>query len=92
MLPELLKVFNGSNFSAKVMPHIFMVTDGGPEHHVNFHSVKIPLLILFRELRLQSLVAIRTALGQLYQHGQENYAHFEYWFPKCCVREKRITV
>ena len=42
-------------------PDIFMVTNGGPEHHVNFHSVKIPLLILFRQLRLQSLVALRTA-------------------------------
>ena len=38
-----------------------MVTDGGPEHRVNFDSVKIPLLILFRELHLQLLVAIRTA-------------------------------
>ena len=48
------------------MSHIFMVTDGGPEHHVNFHSLKIPLLILFRELRLQSLVAIQTAPGHSY--------------------------
>ena len=47
-------------------PHIFMVTNGGPEHRVNFHSVKIPLLILFRELHLQSLVAIRTASGHSY--------------------------
>ena len=63
---ELLKVLNESNFSAEVMPHIFTVTNGGPEHHVNFHSVKIPLLILFRELRLQPLVAIRTAPGHSY--------------------------
>ena len=47
-------------------PHTFMVTNGGPEHRVNFHSVKIPLLILFRELHLQSLVAIRTASGHSY--------------------------
>ena len=60
---ELLKVLNESNFSAEVMPHIFMVADRGPEHRVNFHSMKIPFLILFRELRLQSLVAIWTAPG-----------------------------
>ena len=63
---ELLKVLNESNFSDEVTPHVSMVSDGGPEHRVNFHSVKIPLLILFRELRLQSLVAIRTAPGHSY--------------------------
>ena len=63
---ELLKVLNESNFSAEVAPHIFMVTNGGPEHCVNFYSVKIPLLIIFRELRLQSLVALRTAPGHSY--------------------------
>ena len=63
---ELLKVLNESNFSAKVTPHILMVTDGGPEHCVNFHSVKILLLILFRELCLQSLVAIQTTPGHSY--------------------------
>ena len=63
---ELLKVLNGSNFNAEVTPHIFMVSDGGPEHCVNSHSIKIPLLILFRELRRQSLMAIRTAPGHSY--------------------------
>ena len=63
---ELLKVLNESNFSTEVMPHIFMVTDGGPEHCVNFHAIKIPLLILFREVHLQSLVAIQTAPGHSY--------------------------
>ena len=43
-----------------------MFTDGGPEHYVNFHSIKILLLILFRELCLQLLVAIRTAPGHSY--------------------------
>ena len=63
---ELLKVLNESNFSAEVTPHIFMVTDGGPEHRLNFHSLKIPLLILFSELCLQLFVAIRTAPGHSY--------------------------
>ena len=43
-----------------------MVTDGGPEHRLNFHSLKIPLLILFSELCLQLFVAIRTAPGHSY--------------------------
>ena len=37
-----------------------MVIEGGPEHRVNFHSVKIPLILLFKELKLDSLVAIGT--------------------------------
>ena len=88
----LLKVLNESNFSAEVMPHIFMVTDGAPEHCVSFHSVKIPLLILFRELRLQSLVAIRTVPRHSYINTVESYVDFECWFPECCVRQKRIPV
>lgn len=31
---------------------VFMMTDGGPEHRVNFDSVKIPLILLFRELKV----------------------------------------
>ena len=34
-----------------------MVTDGGPEHRVNFDSVKIPLILVFTELKLSMLVA-----------------------------------
>ena len=43
-----------------------MMTDGGPEHQVNFESFKIPLILMFKQLKLDSLIAIRTALGQSY--------------------------
>ncbi|XP_066934136.1 uncharacterized protein [Clytia hemisphaerica] len=43
-----------------------MMTDGGPEHRVNFESVKIPLILMFKQLKLDSLIAIRTAPGQSY--------------------------
>ena len=46
--------------------NFFMITDGGTEHRVNFHSVKIPLILLFKELKLDSLVAIRTTPGHSY--------------------------
>ena len=43
-----------------------MMTSGGPEHRVNFESVKIPLILMFKQLKLDSLIAIRTAPGQSY--------------------------
>ena len=43
-----------------------MMTDGCPEHRVNFESVKIPLIMMFKKLNLDFLVAIRTAPGHSY--------------------------
>ena len=45
---------------------LFLVTGGGPERNVTFHSVKIPLMVIFKELNLESLVAIRTAPGHIF--------------------------
>lgn len=38
-----------------------MYTDGGPDHRVNYLSVKIALIALFRDLNLDILIALRTA-------------------------------
>ena len=38
----------------------------GLEHCVNFESVKIPLILMFTQLKLDSLIAICTAPGQSY--------------------------
>ena len=43
-------------------PNVYMITDGGPEHRLTFESVKISLM-LFKELNIDFLVAIRTASG-----------------------------
>ena len=43
-----------------------MMTDRGPEHRVNFEYVKIPLILMFKQLKLDSLIAIRAAPGQSY--------------------------
>ena len=63
---ELLNTLGENEFDHERTPHIFMVTDGGPEHRVCFESVKIPLIMIFKKLQLQSLVAIRTAPGHSY--------------------------
>lgn len=38
-----------------------MYTDGGPDHRVNYLSVKLALIALFRELNLDVLIALQTA-------------------------------
>ena len=42
------------------------MTDGGGEHRVNFHLVKVPFILLFKVLGMDLLVAIRCDLGQSY--------------------------
>lgn len=63
---EIQKSLILNGFNSKNAPHLYMMTDGGPEHRVNFESVKIPLILMFKQLKLDSLIAIRTAPGQSY--------------------------
>ena len=58
---ELIQLLRSEGFDNTVTKHLYLFTDGGPEHRVCFESVKIPLIMLFKELGLESLVAIRTA-------------------------------
>lgn len=48
-----------------------MITNDGPENRVNFDSVKIPLLLMFKELELDMFVAIWTAPGHSYVNPVE---------------------
>ena len=63
---ELIQLLRCEGFDNTVTKHLYLFTDGGPEHRVCFESVKIPLIMLFKELGLESLVAIRTAPGHSY--------------------------
>lgn len=47
--------------SGEIPPVLFMYTNGGPDHRVNYLSVKVALISLFRELNLDMLIALRTA-------------------------------
>ena len=42
------------------------MTYGGPEHRFNFESVKILLILMLKQLKLDALIAICTAPGQSY--------------------------
>ena len=63
---ELMKSLEIQDIDWSEKRQLFMMTDGGPEHRVNFESVKIPLIMIFRKINLDFLVAIRTAPGHSY--------------------------
>jgi hypothetical protein len=52
-------------------PVLFMYTDGGPDHRVTYHSVKLSLIVLFKRLGLELLVALRTAPGHSWANPAE---------------------
>ena len=58
---ELIKMLEVNGFNRELTLHLFLVTNVGPECNITFHSVKIPLMVIFKEVNLESLVVIRTA-------------------------------
>ncbi|KAL3865743.1 hypothetical protein ACJMK2_043103 [Sinanodonta woodiana] len=52
-------------------PALFMYTDGGPDHRVTYGAVKFSLIVLFRRLQLEFLVACRTAPGHSWTNPAE---------------------
>ncbi|XP_033749002.1 uncharacterized protein LOC117333692 [Pecten maximus] len=47
----------------EVNPILMIFSDGGPDHRLTYHSVKLSLIVLFKNLDLDLLVAGRTAPG-----------------------------
>ena len=52
------------------------MTDRGPKHRVNFEYVKIPLILMFKQLKLDYLIAIRAAPRQSYVNIIERVMSF----------------
>ncbi|XP_071122564.1 uncharacterized protein [Mytilus edulis] len=50
-------------FAEEVSPVLMLFSDGGPDHRITYHSVKLSLIILFKNLDLDILIAGRTAPG-----------------------------
>ena len=46
-----------------INPILMIFSDGGPDHRLTYHSVKLSLIVLFKNLNLDLLVAGRTAPG-----------------------------
>lgn len=44
-----------------VQPILLLYTDGGPDHHCTYMSVKLSIIALFLEMDLDCVIALRTA-------------------------------
>ncbi|CAC5376627.1 unnamed protein product [Mytilus coruscus] len=49
--------------SGEVPPLVILFSDGGPDHGITYHAVKLSLIVMFKKLDLDMLVAGRTAPG-----------------------------
>ena len=59
---ETIQALKSTPERLEEVKNIFIIT----AHRVNFDSVKIPLILMFKEMELDILVAIRTAPGHSY--------------------------
>ena len=60
-LLKILRKYHSDNDVDLNVPILCLMTDGGPDHRLTYETVKTSLLLLFLQLDLDSLVAIRTA-------------------------------
>lgn len=58
-----------SNFDIK--PVMILYSDGGPDHRLTYHSVKLSLIVMFKRLGVDTLIAIRTAPGHSWLNPAE---------------------
>ena len=54
---EIQNALIDNGFDSKCTFHLYIMTDGGPEHHINFESVKITLILMFKQHKLDLLKA-----------------------------------
>lgn len=55
----------------EIKPVLIIFSDGGPDHRLTYPAVKISLIILFRRLNLEMLIAGRTAPGHSWANPVE---------------------
>jgi len=70
-MAELQNILNPDGNIQDVKPVLLLYTDGGPDHRVNFMSVKASLISLFKALDLDMLVAVRTAPNASWRNPPE---------------------
>lgn len=60
-LLSILRAYESNDDVNLEKPILFLFTNGGPDHRATFDTVKLSLLVLFIQLDLDMLVALRTA-------------------------------
>lgn len=66
---EIQNALIDNGFDSKCTFHLYIMTDGGPEHHINFESVKITLILTFKQHKLDLLKAIAAKNQKIWSHG-----------------------
>lgn len=56
---------------SEIKPVLIIYSDGGPDHRLTYHSVKLTLIVLFKKLNLDTLIAVRTAAGHSWLNPAE---------------------
>ena len=59
------------NGDGDVPPVLIIYSDGGPDHRITYHSVKLALIVLFKILDLDLLIVGRTAPGHSWLNPSE---------------------
>lgn len=59
---EMEQIIRNNN-NETIAPVLMIYSDGGPDHRVTYHAVKLALIVLFKKLDLDMLIAGRTAPG-----------------------------
>ncbi|KAK3101765.1 hypothetical protein FSP39_006187 [Pinctada imbricata] len=54
-----------------IKPILMIYSDGGPDHRITYRSVKLALIILFKRLGIDVLIAARTAPGNSWANPAE---------------------
>lgn len=67
-MAELYKILSNRNENK---PYLFLYTDGGPDHRVNYIRVQLALIALYLKLDLDLLVAVRTPPGHSWKNPVE---------------------
>ncbi|CAC5423857.1 unnamed protein product [Mytilus coruscus] len=56
---------------SEIKPVLIIYSCGGPDHRLTYHSVKLALIVLFKKLNLDTLIAVRTAPGHSWLNPAE---------------------
>ena len=68
---EMKQILTNGEANEEVPPILMIFSDGGPDHRITYHSVKIALIVLFKMLNLDMLIAGRTAPGHSWLNPAE---------------------
>ena len=73
---ELCRSLKAAKVNTALKPILAIYTDGGPDHWLTYGTVQISLILLFRQLHMDYLIAERTYPTQSYKNPVERVMSF----------------